>query len=114
MFVFLFVGVFGGIVVGFLVCCWGDCWLLIVGLVIFGGVSLFGVLMQDFVWLFVICFVEGFGFFIVVVVVFVVLYRIISEMWCSVVFGLWSIFMVGGIVFLMLFGLLFVDWCVDW
>lgn len=114
MLVFLFVGVFGGIVVGLLVWCWGDWWLLVMGFVIFGLLSVVGVWVGSFVLLLVMCFVEGFGFVIVVVVVLVVLNCVMLFEWCNFVFGLWSIFMLVGMVLLMLVGLLFGGWCNGW
>lgn len=43
-----------------------------------------------------------------------VLHRITSETRRSVVFGLWSTFMAGGIALSMLFGPLLADWRADW
>ncbi|WP_181261899.1 MFS transporter [Pseudomonas aeruginosa] len=93
---FPFVGVFGGIAAGLLVRRWGDRRLLTVGLAILGGASLLGASMQDFAWL------------------PAVLHRITSETRRSVVFGLWSTFMAGGIALSMLFGPLLADWRADW
>lgn len=111
---FPFVGVFGGIAAGLLVRRWGDRRLLTVGLAILGGASLLGASMQDFAWLLATRFVEGLGFLIVVVAAPAVLHRITSETRRSVVFGLWSTFMAGGIALSMLFGPLLADWRADW
>ena len=92
----------GGIAAGLLVRRWGDRRLLTVGLAILGGASLLGASMQDFAWLLATRFVEGLGFLIVVVAAPAVLHRITSET-RSVVFGLWSTFMAGGIALSMLF-----------
>ncbi|WP_181306063.1 MFS transporter [Pseudomonas aeruginosa] len=98
---FPFVGVFGGIAAGLLVRRWGDRRLLTVGLAILGGASLLGASMQDFAWLLATRFPA-------------VLHRITSETRRSVVFGLWSTFMAGGIALSMLFGPLLADWRADW
>ena len=111
---FPFVGVFGGIAAGLLVRRWGDRRLLTGGLAILGGASLLGASMQDFAWLLATRFVEGLGFLIVVVAAPAVLHRITSETRRSVVFGLWSTFMAGGIALSMLFGPLLADWRADW
>ncbi|MFO5966238.1 MFS transporter, partial [Pseudomonas aeruginosa] len=67
-----------------------------------------------FAWLLATRFVEGLGFLIVVVAAPAVLHRITSETRRSVVFGLWSTFMAGGIALSMLFGPLLADWRADW
>ncbi|KSR43745.1 MFS transporter [Pseudomonas aeruginosa] len=111
---FPFVGVFGGIAAGILVRRWGDRRLLAIGLAILGGASLLGASMTDFAWLLGTRFVEGLGFLIVVVAAPAVLYRITAESRRSLVFGLWSTFMAGGIALSMLVGPLLADWRADW
>ncbi|QDL01565.1 MFS transporter [Pseudomonas paraeruginosa] len=111
---FPFVGVFGGIAAGILVRRWGDRRLLAIGLAILGGASLLGASMTDFAWLLGTRFVEGLGFLIVVVAAPAVLHRITAESRRSLVFGLWSTFMAGGIALSMLVGPLLADWRADW